>query len=66
MKEGQRNVLWVVGTANFVERFNQSILVVGLEGNAKIDWGAIRGSTQMPPFVRSDIPKMSNTHINPT
>ena len=55
----------MVGTADFVESFNEGILVVGLEGNAEVDRGAVRGSTQMFPVVRGDIPKVLDTHVTP-
>ena len=55
----------MVRTANFVKRFNEGILVVGLKGNPEVDRGAVRGSTQMFPVVRVDIPKVLDTHVTP-
>ena len=44
-EEGQRDMIWMLGTAEVVKRVYQCVLAMTLEGNAKVHHGASGGRT---------------------
>ena len=40
--------------------------MVGLEGNAEVDRGAVRGKTEVHPVARGSVPRVFDTHVTQT
>lgn len=57
---------WMAGIADIVERIDQGVLVVRLEGNAEVNRGSNGRRAQTIPFRRDSIPFMLHVHVVPT